>query len=126
MRKEIIISIIIIVGIIIADFGLQKYTDRKMESINNKLTELKESVNDSENFDMGKIEEIENEWEESFKVITCYLEHDELEKINTQLVIISAGMKVNDKEYVYEEIDRAIYIISHVEKKQLFEFDNIL
>ena len=83
MRKEIIISIIIIVGIIIADFGLQKYTDRKMESINNKLTELKESVNDSENFDMGKIEEIENEWEESFKVITCYLEHDELEKINT-------------------------------------------
>ena len=79
-----------------------------------------------DNFDMEKIKEIDNKWESNLNYLSCYLEHDELEKVESQLVIIYSGMETEDKEYVLQEIDRAIYLIDHIEKKQMLKIDNIL
>lgn len=126
MKKEIVLCVVIVLSIITGDIFLQNHTNNSLNKINEKLSVLRSEIKETDNFDMKKIEEIDNEWEESFEVLTCYLEHEELEKIKTQLVIISAGMELNDKEYVFEEIDRAIYIINHIETKQKLKLDNIL
>lgn len=126
MKKELIICLVIVTGIIVGDIFLQKYTNKTLDSINDKLVNLKNDIKITDNFDMNKIHEINNEWEDNFEILTCYLEHEELEKIKTQLVVISSGMEVCDSDYVYEEIDRAIYIIDHIESKQMLKLDNIL
>lgn len=126
MKKEIIICAIIIAGIITGDIFLQKYTNKSLNNINEKLTSIKKDITDTDNFDMNKIQEIDDNWESNLNYLSCYLEHDELEKVETQLVIIYSGMETEDKEFVLEEIDRAIYIIDHIETKQLLRLDNIL
>ncbi len=125
MKRELVICLVIIISIIIGDFLLQKFTNTKFDNINCRLEDLKESIKSSDEFDMKKMNEINAEWKKNFDMFTCYLEHDELEKIETQLVMISSGMLIEDKEFVYQEIDRAIFIINHIERKQMFNLDNI-
>lgn len=125
MKKELFICLIIIIAIIISDVILQRYTDKSMDNLNYKLSQLKQEIY-KETFDEDKINEIIDNWDNNYKIYTCYLEHDELEKINTQLIVIKSAMEVQDKESVYEEIDKAIYIINHVESKQMLKLDNIL
>lgn len=126
MKKEIIICSIIIVSIITGDIFLQKYTNKSLTNINEELSIIKEEIKQMDNFDMEKIKEIDNKWESNLNYLSCYLEHDELEKVESQLVIIYSGMETEDKEYVLQEIDRAIYLIDHIEKKQMLKIDNIL
>lgn len=125
MKKELVVSLIIVVVIVISDIFLQKYTNKAMDSLNYHLAELKQAIKDDENFDMHQVEKIKNELDKNFKFFSCYLEHDELEKIKTQIVIISSGVENEDKVFVCEEIDRAIYIIDHIESKQMLKLDNI-
>ena len=126
MKKELIICLVIVVGIIVGDVFLQKYTNNALDCINEKLLALRAEIKQTDDIDMSKINEIDEEWEKNFQIFTCYLEHDELEKIKTQLVIIASGMEMNDRDYVFEEIDRAMYIIDHIESKQMLKLDNIL
>ena len=124
MKKEIIICFFIVIGIIIGDICLQKYTNNFLNDINYKLSEMKNSLDD-ENLNKDKIDEINKMCDEKFNVLTCFLEHDELEKIKTQLVIISSGVEMDDSDFVHEEIDRAIYLIKHIRDKQTLKLDNI-
>ena len=126
MKKELIICLVIVTSIVFGDIFLQKYTNNALDNINEKLIVLKDEIKQSDDIDMSKINEIDEEWEKNFEIFTCYLEHDELEKIKTQLVIISSGMEMNDRDYAYEEIDRAIFIIDHIKSKQMLKLDNIL
>lgn len=124
MKKELIICIIIICSIIIGDILLQNYTSKTLNKISENLEELKVSLEDND-FSKDKIIDINNEWNKNFNILTCYLEHDELEKVKTQLVITTAGIDVNDTEYVYEEINKTIYILEHIKDKNSFKLDNI-
>lgn len=126
MKKEIIICLCIIIAIIIGDMALQKYTNDTLKSINEKLTYMKHELEQSDNASLLKMDEVNTEWDKKFNILTCYLEHNELEKVKTQLVSISAGIRVNDKEYVYEEIEKAIYMLEHLKDKQMLKIDNIL
>lgn len=125
MKKELFICLIIIFMIVISDIVLQKYTNSSMNSLNDNLNELKQELKDEATFNKIKLKKIKEAWSKNFKVYTCFLEHDELEKINTQLVAIESGIEIEDKEYVYEEIDKAIFIIDHIESKQMLKLDNI-
>lgn len=126
MKKELFICLIIIFMIVISDIVLQKYTNSSMNSLNDDLNELKQELKEEETFNKLKLKKIKEAWNKNFKVYTCFLEHDELEKINTQLVAIESGIEIEDKEYVYEEIDKAIFIIDYIESKQMLKLDNIL
>ena len=124
MKKEIIICVLIIIVIIIGDVCLQKYTNNFLNTINYKLSDMKNTL-DNECVSKNKIDEINNYCDEKFNLLACFLEHNELEKIKTQLVIINSGIEVKDTEYLHEEIDRAIYLIKHIKDKQSLKLDNI-
>ena len=65
---------------------------------------LEYTLIDANKFSKEKVIQVNNEWDKKFNILTCFLEHDELEKVKTQLVAITAGIDVEDTEYVYEEI----------------------
>lgn len=126
MKKEIIICLCIIIAIIIGDMALQRYTNNTFENISEKLAYMKYELEHSDNASLLSMDEVNTEWDKKFNILTCYLEHNELEKVKTQLVSISAGIRVNDREYVYEEIEKAIYLLEHLKDKQMLKIDNIL
>ena len=124
MKKEIFICLAILVLVIISDVIISKCTNKYLDDISIKFEDIKKNI-DNNLYASEKISEIESSWNKYFSVLTCFLEHDELEKINTQIVIIQSGIDVEDKEYVYEELDRGIFILEHIKNKERFKIDNI-
>ncbi len=125
MKKELIICIIVVAIIIIADVFSQKYTKNVFGELSYNLEELKSNI-DNKEFAKEKISYINNIWDEKFNILTCYLEHNELEKVKNQLVLIETAINVEDKSFFYEETDRALYIMEHIKEKESLRIDNIL
>ena len=124
MKRILVICIIIIASIIISDLFLQRYVENTFDEMSSTLKEIESNLNDSDE-SMKKINSIDETWKNNYTKMACFLEHDELEKINTQITIIKAGIEVQDTEYVHEEIGRAVYIIQHIKQKESFKLDNI-
>lgn len=124
MKKEIVISILIIIFIVIGDILLEKYIENSFDLIENRLESIKSNLEDKEK-SLLQMNEVNEEWDKRFNILTCFLEHDELEKIKTQLILIKSGIEVNDTEHSYEEIDKAIYILEHLKEKQSLKLDNL-
>lgn len=86
--------------------------------------------NDSSNLSSdnlkSKTEEIYKEWIKMNDILTYYIEHDELEKVNVQFEKIIADYSVDSKEDAVPEISEAIFILKHIEKKQMLTLRNVL
>ena len=64
MYKEIIITIIIVVLVVVGDILTQNYTEACVEEMNNNLESLKESVINNSDYKevLSNISSIENKW----------------------------------------------------------------
>ena len=94
MKKEIIITIVTIFIIIAGDLITQNYTKRCVEKTSNDLTNLKQNVlNNSGNNLKDTSKEIYNIWKENSKGLAFYIEHDELEKVDIQMKVVTADLE---------------------------------
>ena len=90
MYKETIICTVIIVLIIIGNIITQKYTKTSVEGTSATLTELREEITKEDNEINGneakeKIDKIHEMWDQKHDLLAYYIEHDELEKVETNL-----------------------------------------
>lgn len=131
MRRTLIICIIIIIAIVLGDIMLQKYVESVFEPINHTLDEIANNLNEENEINnkdelKNKMSEVDKLWDSQFKKMACFLEHDELEKVKTQFVVVDSAIEVNDKENAYEEINKVKYIIEHIKQKIRLSINNII
>ena len=124
MKKSLIICIVIVLLIVLGDTILQRYVNNKFYSITEKLNEISDSYKNHEE-NLRNIDELNEILNSSYQIMACYLEHNELEKVKTQLIIMEAAAKVDDFDVIYEETSRTKYIIEHINEKQSLKIDNI-
>ena len=110
---------------------LPKYVENVFEPINNTLDEIANNLNEENEINnkdelKNKMSEVDKLWDSQFKKMACFLEHDELEKVKTQFVVVDSAIEVNDKENAYEEINKAKYIIEHIKQKIRLSINNII
>lgn len=128
MKKEQVITIIVVLIIIIGDLSLQKYTKNAIGEIKEELEKLKNNVlyNEVESKELAEeVSDIYEKWENKKKVLTYYIEHDELEKVNTELNKLKAFYEVDMKKDSMADIYEAIYILDHIHEKQKLSLKNI-
>ncbi len=128
MKKEKIITIIVLLMIIIGDFFLQKYTISSINEIKSDLEVLKEEVFKDEVDSLRLFEHVQRiykNWEGKNKILTFYIEHDELEKVNTELNKIKGYYEADMKEDSMVDINEAIYILEHIKEKQKLSLKNV-
>ena len=132
MYKEIIISIVIIITIIIANNISQGYTDSSIEEIDKKLSNLREQVYNSLEINVKnnstkmkrEIDEIIEEWEKRYYVLAIYIEHDELEKVKKELVSLKASINVEEYQDAIGDVDRCTFALEHLKEKEVLNVDN--
>lgn len=119
MYKEILIIIVVIflvVGIdIISNNYLKESVTELSKELNNLRVEILEENKENAQKQMQKIKE---KWTERYKVLAYYIEHDELEKVETELVRLAADIDMEEYEHCIEEIDVSIFILEHIQKKE--------
>ncbi len=131
MKKELIICIIVIVLVIIGNIVTQKYTKQCTEELNKKLADLKEMIvvseksKEEEQVLKTKSEEIRQNWDDMQEILSCYIEHDELEKVETQLALLIGEMETKLYEDAIPEIEKCQFIIEHITDKTALNIKNI-
>ena len=128
MKKEAIICVIILIFIFIGDIITQKYSRSSAEKITKDLQELEMMVDDS-SVEANKVEEktieIENKWDEKHNILAYFIEHEELEKVKTELVSIKSFVQSDEISETKNEIDKTIYILRHIVEKNKVNLRNI-
>lgn len=131
MWKEIIICIVIVTAIIGGNILTQNYTVESVENLSGKLSELKKDVLEIEekggNKDSvnEKMQEIEHEWNKRHDKLAYFIEHDELEKVETNLTGANSFLKTGEYIEAISELDKSNFILKHIEEKYAFNLENI-
>lgn len=126
MYKETIICIFIIILIIGLDIITQNYTKKSTIEITDCLSELKDEI-ENENLENAKlkIEELDNKWENRRDKLAYYIEHDELEKVDTAIVQVKSFVENDDIPSAMSELETGKFVLEHIERKYKFNLQNI-
>lgn len=130
MQKEVIVCIFIIVLIIVGNVVTQNYTVESVESLADQLSDLKSDIfKEEENIERDsikdKIKQIEDNWESRHDKLAYYIEHDELEKVETNLTSLGSFIEANENSKAVSELDKTIFVLKHIEDKYAFNLQNI-
>ena len=129
MKKEAIITISIVLLILLAEWLTQGYTHKAFAEIEDNLTQLKEEIlqtNANSEQLINKTEQIAELWESKQENLSYYLEHNELEKVNTQIVLIKGYLESDSPQDAIPDLEEGLYIIEHIKEKEAFKLKNIL
>ena len=128
MIKEMIISITLVILIFLANYYTQEYLDKSVEDTSKELEDLKETIKFEEvenNIAMEKINTIHNNWDERYEKLAYYIEHTELEKVETNLTGVRSYIESEEYNEGIAELDKSIYLLEHLKVKGKFSLKNI-
>ena len=128
MLKEMAVCVVILISIFTFDFKTQEYTEKTIEDTTSKLETLREELikEDKDNEKLLKdIDNIYNEWFGYHEKLAYFIEHDELEKAETDMVALKGSVNVKEYEMAVSELDKSVYVLQHIEDKYKFELVNI-
>lgn len=126
MYKEIIIVIVVIALIIGLDVMTNNYTETSVSILSDELNILRENIlqEDKENA-QTQMMNIKNIWEKRYNILAYYIEHDELEKVETELTSLAAFLNVEEYGECISELDKTIFVLEHIEEKEKFDVRSI-
>ncbi|MBR6505166.1 MAG: DUF4363 family protein [Clostridia bacterium] len=131
MYKEIIIIITILVLVFSLNYMTQKYTKFCVSEISSDLNNLRGKIEEKINSEEvseelnNSINSIHNKWDEMYKKLAYYIEHDELEKVETCLTNIRSNIETEELEHSIENLDNCIFVLEHIKDKEQLSLANI-
>ena len=126
MYKEMIISIILVILIFIGDFITQNYTKKAVSTLIDEFGKLKQSlINNSKEDSEFEVNEIAKKWEEVHDKLAYYIEHDELEKVETNLTACKSLAETENYDLAISELEKTVFVLNHITDKYAFNLENI-
>ncbi len=129
MKKEILIVVFIVLAIVIAHVVSQTYIKNFFESVSKDLDKIEEKIF-SDNFDIKDlekdIEDIQTKWNSKHDGMACFIEHDLLDSIEMQFVLISSNIKVENYDKSMEEAEKCKFLLKSIKDKDSLSAINIL
>lgn len=128
MLKESIICVVIVIAIIFGNNVTQNYTKETVSELTSELTLLREDMTNQEvdnKKTRDKIEEIYEQWQKRHDKLAYFIEHDELEKVETELISIKSYIESEQYEDSVDELDKSVFILQHIEDKYAFNLQNV-
>ena len=126
MYKEFIIIIVVIALIVGLDIVTNNYTKNSVEIISEDLNILKQYIlEENKEQSQAKMQDAKEEWEDRYKILAFYIEHDELEKVETELTGLEADLSVEEYKHCISELETTIFILKHIQEKEEFHLRSI-
>lgn len=126
MYKEIIIIIVVIALVVGIDIVSNDYLKDSVKELSKELNELKKPILEEKKSDaQNQMQKIKKIWKERYKVLAYYIEHDELEKVETELVRLSSDIDMADYKHCLNELNTSIFILEHIQHKEELDIISI-
>lgn len=128
MYKELVIIIIIIVLVIASNIITQNNTNKTVDTMNEEFNAFRNEIS-SENVNkqeaQNHISKINDTWDEKSETLAYYIEHDELEKVTTEIKKIKADVETENYDFAIENLDNCVFILEHIKDKSALKIVNI-
>ncbi len=124
--KEYMMITIIIVFVILIEIITSIITTRIVENLHYYIDLVEDGVDNNNVGD--RMEELSSEWQKSEIKLAFFMEHNELEKINADIINLRSNVKNrnnNNYEDIKEIIDEINYRLEYVKNKQKLSLKNI-
>ena len=72
-----------------------------------------------------ELEEIAEKWEKKQDKLAYFIEHNELEKVDNNLVSLKSYITIKDFEESVRDVDETAFSVRHIEEKYQFNLKNI-
>ena len=126
MKRELIIAIIIVITIFSINAIFQNYTKVSVSKVTESLNNIKniaEELNNVSNEDLknsmfAEIDKLKRYWQERNRTMSYYIEHDELEKVNSSMVKFESYLQLEEYTEGIPELENCKYILKHIQEKQ--------
>lgn len=125
MLKETIISIIIVVSIITLDFITQDYTKESVKETTSNLSEVKNNIEKNTERINELVDKTFDVWEKRYSKLAYFIEHDELEKVKTNLINMKSYVELNNFDMAISSIEETEFVLEHIQDKNSFNLQNI-
>lgn len=125
MYREAVIIILIILLIVIGDILTHKFTTKTVTEINKEISLLAESVKNNKDDVEQRLNNIEKVWEKNSEKLAYYIEHNELEKVDTEIVKVKADIEIQNYKMAIENLEKCSFILEHIKDKNSLKIVNI-
>lgn len=132
MYKEIIVCAIVIILIFSIDLISNNYTKRVLEEMNENLEKLRNEMLKEENKEQNidnkvnqEIKKLEKKWDDDFKILSFYIEHNELEKVAKQITLIKGNADVKEYSQAIPQLDECVFLLNHIKDKESLLIRNL-
>ena len=72
-----------------------------------------------------EIDKLEKTWNELQEKLAYYIEHDELEKVETQIYAIKGFYEIEKYDEILTKAEKCSFILKHIEEKTKLSVKNI-
>ena len=106
---------------------IKYFTKKSGEEILDSLQQIKQAVEAKED-DVKveeKLKETEKIWKNKQDKLAYFIEHNELEKIDTNLVLLKSYIETEEHNETIREINELAFLVKHIEEKYAFNLKNI-
>ena len=126
MHKEMVICVVFVIFIIIGDIVTQKYTKNTVNYMTNELEILKNGLLEQSKEEINdEIDKIDRKWKDAHNKLAYYIEHDELEKVETNFTACRSLANNGEYSQAISEVEKTIYVLDHITDKYSFNLVNI-
>ena len=131
LYKEIIFSIVIVVVVVVGNVVTQNYTHKSVKNTTTELEELKQELLSESNEDIDwdnakeKFSVLQTEWRNSFEKLAYYIEHDQSEKVDTNLIGLKSYIDTQEETDAVSELEKSVFVLKHIEDKTRMNLKNI-
>ena len=126
MFKEAVICIIIVLGILGLEFFAQNFTKQAVEEVTGIFDEIEENISKQDIEQVNnEIKDIDSKWDEKQKKLAYYIEHDELEKVETAIVTMKSYIETKNFSAALAELAEGRFVLEHIQEKNSFNLQNI-
>ena len=66
-----------------------------------------------------------DDWREIYNKLAYFIEHDELEKVETELTSLESYIKTEEYKHGVPELEKGIFILNHIKEKFKLDIKNI-
>ncbi len=133
--KTLIIAIVIVIIVIILDIIFENYSRASIKKVNGNVEKiysfLKEQPqnNNYQDYEKSRIENLalnaRSEWKKREKILSCFVEHDEVEKIEIKLDILYMQTRSEQWGDVKSTTAELTELIKYLEGKYKLSVQNI-
>lgn len=125
MYREIVISFVLLMSIFTANFFTRNYTKKSIEEVMENLESLRIEMLAKSDQLQNEYEHLEKVWKDKYEILAYYVEHDELEKVSSELYQLKGSIQTDQIDEGMPTIEKCMFILEHIKEKDAFEIKNI-